>query len=554
MNHGSTTMMPDDCCFPDARVSGRIRTLLILVVPSLYLAATLLYSAYQAVWGVQVDPESAYTMNGLVAAAGYGSLKFDHPGTTTTLLVELIVRGWALLARAGDIVAFGLERYDAITWAARAGEALVLTAALLAGGIIVGRTTHSAIAAMLFQAGAFVHADAFHFQMVLAPESLMAAIALFGMAIVIKATLDAHPPSTGLGIVCGAIFALGFSTKYLYLPQALFAVCLLRNRRAFVAAAITGAIGFIGFSLIFNPGTITRGFGWLVQIATHKGNYGEGEPGFIDFGMFWSNMAEIIKAAPLVFGVYVAAAAVALAWCIGRRSWRDPVSLTLGAAVLIHAAHLVATSKHYALHYMMAPWVLTGGVLVLIVVQVRRLVPAVPAVALSLLAGGLCAAMSAMTLVDARAAALQASHLNAIGARLSKAVVAAGPACANVSGMFVRAPENDMNHGWDMTLQLWGDQPMRDRFSAAYASAFRVPLLDHNGYTHVLKNNFRPYSYAKLGADYPCIIVRSAVVLDAESSIGLLALNPDHCVIEGTHVYTVGLACAKVRSSFLEQR
>ncbi len=547
-------MISDHCCFPDAPINGRIRTLLILIVPSLYLAATLLYSAYQAVWGVQVDPESAYTMNGLVAAAGYGSLKFDHPGTTTTLLVELIVRGWALIGGAQDIVAFGLEHYDAITWAGRTGEALVLMGALLAGGLIVSRTTQSAIAAMLFQAGAFVHSDAFHFQTVLAPESLMAAIALFGMAIVIKATLDARPPATALGVASGVIFALGFSTKYLYLPQALFAVCLLGNRRAFVAAMVTGAIGFVGFSLIFNPGTITRGFGWLAQIATHKGNYGEGEPGFIDFKMFWSNMAEIIKAAPIVFGVYIAAGAAALAWCIKSRSWRDPISLTLGAATLIYAVHLVATSKHYALHYMLVPWVQTGGVLVLVVVQLRRLVPAVPAAVLSLLAGCLCAVMSATTLIEARAAALFESHANAIGARLSKAAVAAGPACANVSGMFVRAPENDMNHGWDMTVQLWGDQAMRERFSSAYASAFTVPLLDHNGNTHVLKSNFRPTSYAKLGADYPCIVVRSAVALDADSSMGLLALNPDHCVIEGIHVYTVGLACMKVRSSFLEQR
>lgn len=545
--------MSDDC-FPDARLSGRIRTPLILIVPSLYLAATLLYSAYQAVWGVQVDPESAYTMNGLAMAAGYGSLKFDHPGTTTTLLVALIVRGWALVAGAGDILAFGLEHYDAITWAGRTGEALALTGALLAGGLIVGRTTQSAIAAMLFQAGAFVHSDSFHFQTVLAPESLMAAFALFGMAIVIKAALDARPPGTGLGVVSGVIFAVGFSTKYLYLPQALFAVCLLRNRRAFVAATIAGAIGFVGFSLIFNPGTITRGFGWLAQIATHKGNYGEGEPGFIDFGIFWSSMAAIVKAAPLVLAVYVVAAAVALAWCVRSRSWRDSVSLTLGAAVLIYAAHLVATSKHYAVHYMLLPWVLTGGVLVLVVVQVRRLVPAVPSAALSLLAGSLCVAISAGTLIEARGAALHSYRLNAIGARLSKAVVAAGPACANVSSMFVRAPENDMNHGWDMTVQLWGDKAMRDRFSAAYASVFRIPLLDHNGYTRVLKNNFRPDSYAKLAADYPCIVVRAPEALDAESSIGLLGLNPDHCLIEGIHVYTVGLACAKVGSSFLEQR
>ncbi|MET3906938.1 hypothetical protein ABID59_001269 [Bradyrhizobium sp. S3.3.6] len=547
-------MMSADCSFPDARLSGRGRTSLILIAPSLYLAATLLYSAWQAVWGVQVDPESAYTMNGLVAAAGYGSLKFDHPGTTTTLLVELVIRGWALVARPDDIVAFGLKHYDAITTAARTCEALVLSGALLAGGLIVGRTTRSAIAGLLFQAGAFVHPDALHFQTVLAPESLMVAIALFGMAIVLKAVLDERPPATSLGVVSGLIFALGFSTKYLYLPQALFAVCLLRSRRAFVAALITGAIGFVGFSLIFNPGTITRGFGWLVQVATHKGHYGEGETGFIDFATFWSNMREIIAAVPFAAGTYIAAAAVVLAWCIKTREWRDPVSLTLSAAVLIFAAHLVATSKHFALHYMMASWALTGGVLVLIVVQIRRLVPAIPAVALSLLAGSLCAATTAVTLIDARTVALQTSRANAIGARLSDAVVAAGPACANVSGMFVRAPENDMNHGWDMTLQLWGDQAMRERFSAAYERAFTVALLDHNTYTRVLKSNFRTTSYAKLAADYPCIIVRAPWELNEETSIGLLALKPDHCVIEGVHVYTIGLACAKVRESFLGER
>jgi hypothetical protein len=88
---------------------GRLATLPIVAIPLLYLAATLLYSACLAPWGRQVDPESAYAMNGLVAAAGYGSMKFDHPGTTTTLLVEVIIKLWALVVHAPDIVAFGLK-------------------------------------------------------------------------------------------------------------------------------------------------------------------------------------------------------------------------------------------------------------------------------------------------------------------------------------------------------------------------------------------------------------------------------------------------------------
>src|ERR1700743_3183360 len=107
-------------------VDNRLAAFFIGVIPALYLGAALLDSAAVAPWGWQVDPESAYTMNGLVAAAGYGSMKFDHPGTTTTLLVEVIIRLWALAAQPPDIVAFGLKNYHAIVYVARTAEAVIL--------------------------------------------------------------------------------------------------------------------------------------------------------------------------------------------------------------------------------------------------------------------------------------------------------------------------------------------------------------------------------------------------------------------------------------------
>ena len=61
-------------------------------------------------------------------------MSFDHPGTTTTLLVEIIVRLWALVARPDDIVAFSFKNYHAIIHAARTCEAFILFGALLAGG------------------------------------------------------------------------------------------------------------------------------------------------------------------------------------------------------------------------------------------------------------------------------------------------------------------------------------------------------------------------------------------------------------------------------------
>jgi hypothetical protein len=50
-----------------------------------------------------------------------------------------------------------------------------------------------------------------------------------------------------------------------------------------------------------------------------------------------------------------------------------------------------------------------------------------------------------------------------------------------------------------------------------------------------------------LAAEYPCIVVRTAVELNAKTSSWLAELNPDHCSVEGMHVYTVGIACEKIR-------
>ena len=530
--------------FPDEPGRGLWARYAVAALPLLYLTVALVYSAYSAPWGRQVDPESAYAMNGLAWAAGYPMMKNDHPGTTTILLVGIVIKLWTFFTGRSDVIEFGLKNYDAIIYAARAAEALILSGVLLASGIIVRNATRSALAAMLFQVAPFVHPEALHFEVTLIPESLMVSCAIFGMALVLKAALDENPPTIGLGAAQGLTFALGLSSKYLHLPLAILGVSLLRNPRALVAASLAGIVGFFLFNRVLNPLVFTGGFHWLVSLATHKGAYGEGEPGFIDFNLFWPNMGEIISAAPLVTAVFLAGALVALARMLTSRCFLDPISLTLVACFLAFAAQLVATSKHFALHYMMASWVLIGGVVVLTVIETRRLFPALSPAAIVGASVLVCAALISTTLLEVRSVALQWVALNDTGAKLSKAVMAAGPSCANVSGMFVRAPENELNHGADMTF---GVPEMVDRFSEAYRRAFKAPLLDHNFYRNLLSRDFQPYDYARLAAEYPCIVVRTSQELNAKTSAGLLELTPDHCVVEGIQVYTLGIACETIR-------
>lgn len=529
--------------FPDEPAGGLWARCTVVVLPLLYLIVALVYSANSAPWGRQVDPESAYTMAGLAFGVGHPMLKSDHPGTTTILLVGLVIRLWAFLAGRTDVVEFALKNYDGVIYAARAAEALILSGVLLASGVMVRNATRSAIAAMLFQVAPFVNFETLHFEVVLIPESLMVSCAIFGMALVIKAALDEKPPTIWLGAAQGLTFALGLSSKFLHLPLAIIGVCLLRSKWASAVAWLVGIFGFFIINRILNPHVFTGGFHWLVDLATHKGFYGTGEPGFVDLKTFWPNMGEIILAAPIVSAVFAAGVTLALARMLTSRQYLDPVSLTLVACFLAFAAQLVATSKHYALHYMLASWALTGGVLVLTVIETRRLFPKLSSRAIAGSAALACAVLIATTLLHARSEALEWIARNQIGAKLSKAVMEAGPSCANVSGMFVRAPENELNHGADMTL---GFQEIEDQFSDAYTRAFKVPLLDHSFYRFLLVKNFHPYSYRRLAAEYPCIVVRTYLELNDKTSNGLLELNPERCVVERIYVYTVGIACADI--------
>jgi hypothetical protein len=372
----------------------------------------------------------------------------------------------------------------------------------------------------------------------------MASFVIFGMALVLKAALDEKSPTIGLAALQGVIFALGLSSKFLNAPMAIMAVSLLRNRRAFATAILSGIFSFIIFHRIFHPLVFSSGLYWLRDLATHKGVYGEGEPGFIDFQTFWPNMGQIIMAEPVIFAVFAIGLGLALARMVTSRQYLDPVSVTLVAAVLAFSALLVATAKHFGMHYMLAAWVLTGGVLVLAVIEARRLFPRISPTAIAGSAILVCAVLISTTLFRVHNQAVEWIALNKIGANLSKAVVAAGPSCANVSAMFVRAPENDLNYGAYVTL---ANQELEDRFSEAYVRAFNVPLLDHSA---MLMKNFHPYGYRQLAAEYPCIVVRNMRELDQKTSLGLLELNPEHCVVENIHVYTVGIACEKIRHAY----
>jgi hypothetical protein len=92
--------------FPDEPACGMWARYAVAVLPLLFLIVALLYSASSAPWGRQVDPEATYAMNGIAWAADGLMRKSDHPGTTTILLVGVVVKVWMFLVGSSSIVEF----------------------------------------------------------------------------------------------------------------------------------------------------------------------------------------------------------------------------------------------------------------------------------------------------------------------------------------------------------------------------------------------------------------------------------------------------------------
>ncbi len=146
----------------------------------------------------------------------------------------------------------------------------------------------------------------------------MISCVVLGTGLVLKSALGREPPTAGLGVAQGLVFALGLSSKYLYAPLA-----ILSWAAAKLAGLSAGDVGRCNRIFCLQQDiesyVFTSGFHWLVSIATHKGIYGDGKTGFIDFNLFWSNMGQIIAASSLICAVNVLGGCVAQAQILTAR-------------------------------------------------------------------------------------------------------------------------------------------------------------------------------------------------------------------------------------------
>jgi hypothetical protein len=305
---------------------------------------------YAGLRSLDYDPAYPYLFNGAGLMKGYNPSLTEHPGTPVQLaegLVSIIcwsiarLFGLTALAFPASIAADPEQYLRAIMIAFLAMNA----AAIYWLGAVLARLTGAVSAAMACQAAYLLFGPLFPRMFHGAPEAFLCLSATALMCVLAPILFVAEEEcSDRRAWTAGFFIGLGIASKANFFPLLLLTL-LLRRPRAILIALASSAL-FTLFFLLPIVGAFRRVFEWLFSIATHKGLYGTGTTGLMDWAAIPERLAQIAAAEPLLVAAAIALAAVAA--CSNSRDRRQAVILAAATAALI-----LLVLKHFSTHYLM---------------------------------------------------------------------------------------------------------------------------------------------------------------------------------------------------------
>ena len=285
---------------PQIKVMGKVfpASLIFLIIPTVYLCTALLYiflSGLHYMGGV--DPEYNYLFNGITMA----HLKFHlnavgHPGTPIQCLITLV--SWVVhLFRPGqslwDDVMLNPELYIKATVVA--GNAINWFFLFLLG-VQVFRITQNKILALFLQVTPFSFLMTLEVSYRMMPELIMASIISLWIIFLVKMLYETHESRNykKYSFIFAILAGFSLADKLTFLPLVFLPLFLLPQWKLRLRYVLIMLVAFMVFAfpamLNFNKFT-----GWVTDLFTHKGTYGSGEKGIIDWPVFIGNLKIMIQ-------------------------------------------------------------------------------------------------------------------------------------------------------------------------------------------------------------------------------------------------------------------
>jgi hypothetical protein len=332
---------------------------LFLLIPVVFLITSFMYIEYGGVYLYGVDPEFNYLFNGITLAHLKVHLNaVGHPGTPVQILIAITARVVHLF-RPGqslwDDVMHHPEMYiKAAVYTAAAINAFFLY--LLGAGVY--RYTKNLVTALVLQLSPFAFLMTLEVSCRLMPELIMTSIISCWIILIVKMIYQSPEQRNykKYSLLFGILFGFSLADKLTFITFFVLPIFLLPGIRFKLRYTI---VSIVAFSLFAFPAMLNfhKFTGWVTDIFIHKGPYGTGATGIVDWHNFADNIMIMIRSSVQLW-IPLSATFILALFSIRHNRKDLTVRLAFGIVTVI-VLHYVITAKHYAFYYFTPSLLLT---------------------------------------------------------------------------------------------------------------------------------------------------------------------------------------------------
>jgi len=398
--------------------------LFLMIMPLLLvIVAFFLNRARGPFWlGSNLDPEYVYLLNAANLAGIKGVGHIDHPGTPVQVLGAVTIRAAHFLnfSQTNDIQTDVMQRPEYYLSVINIVMITLNTAMLLIMGLIIFLLTRNIWVALWLQITPFFSIITLQFGLTrVTPEPLLffssqvMVTLLIGVLYynnrptgnsAIKETIasggveprnETNVVTAGVKAKSGTIasshfgrrrknvpillFAVisgfGIANKVTFLPMIIIPLVILPKIRNRIYFLLGTALGFIIFTLPIVR-MYPRFFGWIKNLITHSGHYGSGPSQLLSARNYLNNIQSLLTA-NLFFSTSLFLGLITLLVTLVLPGWRKIAGSRfyyrlLLAVVGAQIGGLLMVSKHSSSHYLLPVLNLSGIVLLLIFIHLKK--------------------------------------------------------------------------------------------------------------------------------------------------------------------------------------
>ena len=340
----------------------------------LYASASILLKGSQPSYR-DYDPEMAYFLSSLAPFKGAPYFYTDHPGTPVETIGTLLLgTSYVFFTDRANFISTYLEHPEYFLTVAHGLITLLSVLCAIYFFLTVLRTwqrpnVYLALSLALLFYG--LHPNSFKMLTVWSHTSFNFPLGAGYLILLFTVAQDARDQisnrlAAGLGLALGVMIAVMINFVPWLVTTLLF--IFLSNtlgvkRNPWKKSVITGSIlvlscaaGFL-VSILPSLHRMPYFFGFMYNLFTHQSRYGTGPEGITSISFLWSNLRDLVTAAPLVFLVMLASLLISLFLFLRRDSpirehgslWALNVSLLLQCGMIT-----LAVLKHPGGHYLLS--------------------------------------------------------------------------------------------------------------------------------------------------------------------------------------------------------